>query len=168
MHNCLGRCYLLLAQGTFCVFSQEVRRYYYLILMFCQLSFQKLRSFSRWEGNFGLWLSVGLQQRLSVDTSFLLRMGNKIPMEGVAETKFIAEPEGTTSRDCRTEGFTPYTTTKPSHQADAKKILLTGAWYNCLLRGSASAGKYRSGCSQSSIGRSTRSPMKEPEKYPGS
>jgi hypothetical protein len=32
----------------------------------------------------------------SVDTSFLLRMGNKIPMEGVTETKFRAEPEGTT------------------------------------------------------------------------
>jgi hypothetical protein len=32
----------------------------------------------------------------SVDTSFLLRMGNKIPMERVAETKFRAEPEGTT------------------------------------------------------------------------
>ena len=31
----------------------------------------------------------------SVDTSFLLRMGNKIPMEGVTETKFGAEPEGT-------------------------------------------------------------------------
>jgi hypothetical protein len=31
----------------------------------------------------------------SVDTSFLLRMGNKIPMGGV-ETKFGAEPEGTT------------------------------------------------------------------------
>jgi hypothetical protein len=30
----------------------------------------------------------------SVDTSFLLRMGNKIPMEGVAETKFRAEMEG--------------------------------------------------------------------------
>jgi hypothetical protein len=29
-------------------------------------------------------------------------------------------------------------------------------------------GKYRSGCSQSSIGWSTRSPKKEPEKYPGS
>jgi hypothetical protein len=28
--------------------------------------------------------------------------------------------------------------------------------------------KYRSGCSLSSIGWSTRSPMKEPEKYPGS
>jgi hypothetical protein len=32
----------------------------------------------------------------NVDTSFLLRMGNKIPMEGVTETKFRAEPEGTT------------------------------------------------------------------------
>ena len=32
----------------------------------------------------------------SVDTSFLLRMGNKIPMEGVTETKFGAEMEGRT------------------------------------------------------------------------
>ena len=32
----------------------------------------------------------------SVDTSFLLRMGNKIPMDGVTETKFGAEPEGMT------------------------------------------------------------------------
>jgi hypothetical protein len=32
----------------------------------------------------------------SVDTLFLLRMGNKIPMEGVTETKFGAEPEGMT------------------------------------------------------------------------
>jgi hypothetical protein len=31
-----------------------------------------------------------------VDISFLLRMGNKIPMEGVTETKFGAEPEETT------------------------------------------------------------------------
>jgi hypothetical protein len=30
----------------------------------------------------------------SVDTSFLLRRGNRIPMEGVTETKFGAEPEG--------------------------------------------------------------------------
>jgi hypothetical protein len=29
----------------------------------------------------------------SVDTSILLRMGNKIPMEGVTETKFRAETE---------------------------------------------------------------------------
>jgi hypothetical protein len=32
----------------------------------------------------------------SVDTSFLLRIGNKIPMDGVTETKFGAEPEGMT------------------------------------------------------------------------
>jgi hypothetical protein len=32
----------------------------------------------------------------SVDTSFLLRMGNKIPMEEVTGTKFRAEPKGTT------------------------------------------------------------------------
>jgi hypothetical protein len=31
-----------------------------------------------------------------VDTLFLLRMGNKIPMDGITETKFRAEPEGTT------------------------------------------------------------------------
>jgi hypothetical protein len=31
-----------------------------------------------------------------VDTSFLLRIGNKIPMEGVTETKFGAEMEGRT------------------------------------------------------------------------
>jgi hypothetical protein len=32
----------------------------------------------------------------SVDTSFLLRMGNKKSMEGVTETKFRAETEGRT------------------------------------------------------------------------
>jgi hypothetical protein len=34
----------------------------------------------------------------SVDTLFLLKMGNKIPMEGVTETKFRAEPEGMTNQ----------------------------------------------------------------------
>jgi hypothetical protein len=32
----------------------------------------------------------------SADTSFLLRMGNKIPMKGVTETKFRAKTEGKT------------------------------------------------------------------------
>jgi hypothetical protein len=32
----------------------------------------------------------------SVDTLLLLRMGNKLPMEGVTETKFCAETEGKT------------------------------------------------------------------------
>ena len=35
-----------------------------------------------------------------MDTSFLLRIGNKIPMEGVTETKFGAEMKGRTNRDC--------------------------------------------------------------------
>jgi hypothetical protein len=36
------------------------------------------------------------KEEQSVDTSFLLRMVNKIPMEGVTETKFGAETEGRT------------------------------------------------------------------------
>jgi hypothetical protein len=31
------------------------------------------------------------KEEQTVDTSFLLRLGNKIPMEGVTETKFRAE-----------------------------------------------------------------------------
>ena len=36
------------------------------------------------------------KEHQSVDTSLLLRMGNKIPMEGVTETKFRAKIEGKT------------------------------------------------------------------------
>ena len=43
----------------------------------------------------------------SVDTSFLLRMGNTIPMEGGTETKFGAEPKQGLPRDCPTQGFIP-------------------------------------------------------------
>jgi hypothetical protein len=40
----------------------------------------------------------------STDTSFLLRLGNKIPMEGVTKTKFGAETEGRTiQRFCHPE-----------------------------------------------------------------
>ena len=43
----------------------------------------------------------------SVDTSFLLRIGDKIPMEGVTETKFGAEPEGTTIQRLPSLGIHP-------------------------------------------------------------
>jgi hypothetical protein len=43
----------------------------------------------------------------SVDTSFLLRMGNKIPMEGVTETMFRAELNESPTRDCPTWGSIP-------------------------------------------------------------
>jgi hypothetical protein len=38
-------------------------------------------------------VSLKKKEDQSVDTLFLLRMGNKIPMEGVTETKFGAEME---------------------------------------------------------------------------
>jgi hypothetical protein len=40
----------------------------------------------------------------SVVTLFLPRIQDKIPMEGVTETKFGAEPEGMIYRDCPTWG----------------------------------------------------------------
>jgi hypothetical protein len=43
----------------------------------------------------------------SVDTLFLLRMGNKIPMEGVTEIKFGAEPEGMTIQSLPHLGIYP-------------------------------------------------------------
>jgi hypothetical protein len=43
----------------------------------------------------------------SADTSFLLRMRNKIPMEGVTETKFGAETEGRTIQRLPHPGIHP-------------------------------------------------------------
>jgi hypothetical protein len=43
----------------------------------------------------------------SVDTSILLRRGNKIPMEGVKETKYGAETEGMTIQRLSHLGIRP-------------------------------------------------------------
>jgi hypothetical protein len=43
----------------------------------------------------------------SVDTSILLRWGNKIPMEGVTETKCGAETEGMTTQRLPDLGIHP-------------------------------------------------------------
>jgi hypothetical protein len=43
----------------------------------------------------------------SVDTSSLLRMGNKIPMEGVTDTKFGAETKGWTIQKLPHPGIHP-------------------------------------------------------------
>jgi hypothetical protein len=43
----------------------------------------------------------------SVDISFLLRRGNKIPMEGVTQTKFKAETEGRTIQRLPHPGIHP-------------------------------------------------------------
>jgi hypothetical protein len=43
----------------------------------------------------------------SVDTLLLLRMGNKVPMEGVTETKFGAKTEGKTIQRLPHPGIQP-------------------------------------------------------------
>jgi hypothetical protein len=69
-----------------------------------------------------------------VNTSFLLRIGNKIPMEGVTETKFGAKTKGWTIQRLPHLGIHPII----SHQIQtllhkARKILLKGPCYSCLL-----------------------------------
>jgi hypothetical protein len=64
----------------------------------------------------------------SVDTSFLLRIGNKIPMEDVTETKFGAETKGWTIQ--RLPPYPGYPSHSQPPKADtiayARKILLKG------------------------------------------
>jgi hypothetical protein len=62
----------------------------------------------------------------SVDTLILLRRGNKIPMEGVTETKFRAEAEGMTIQRLPHLGIHPINNHENlDTMADANKSLLT-------------------------------------------
>ena len=61
-----------------------------------------------------------------VATSFLLRMGNKIPIEGVIVTKFGAELKKGPFRDCPTGDPSHIQPPNPDSIAYASKILLTG------------------------------------------
>jgi hypothetical protein len=47
------------------------------------------------------------KEEQSVDTSILLRRGNKIPMEGVSETKFRADTESMTIQSLLHLGIHP-------------------------------------------------------------
>ena len=62
-----------------------------------------------------------------VDTSFLLRLGNKIPMKGVTETKVGAKTKEWTIQRL------PHQPPNPDTIAYASKILLKGPWYSCLI-----------------------------------
>jgi hypothetical protein len=88
----------------------------------------------------------------SVDTSIFLRRGKKIPMEVVTETKFGAETEGMTIQRLPHLGIRLI----DNHQTQTLLWMPTNAVPD----------KYRSGCSQPTIGLSTGSPMKELEKGP--
>jgi hypothetical protein len=61
----------------------------------------------------------------SVDTSSLLRMGNKRPMEGVTETKFGTETEGRTMQRLPHPGSHPIISHQTQTVAYASKNLLT-------------------------------------------
>jgi hypothetical protein len=75
----------------------------------------------------------------SMDSPVLCRRGNKIPMGGDTKTKCGAETEGKIIQRLTTWGSIPHRVINSDTIVDANKCLLTGAWYSCLLRGSASA-----------------------------
>jgi hypothetical protein len=101
----------------------------------------------------------------SVDTSSFFRMGNKILMKGVTETKFGAETEGRTIQRLPHLGIHPII----NHQTQTLLHMPARfCWQDPDIAVSYETmpvpGKYRSGCSQSSIGWNTGPPMKELEK----
>jgi hypothetical protein len=102
-----------------------------------------------------------------VDTSFLLRIGNKIPMEGVTETKFGAKMKGWTIQRL------PHPRNQPIISHQMQTLLHMPArfcWQNPDIAVSCEAmpvpGKYRSGFSQSFIGWNTGPPMEQLENVP--
>ena len=70
----------------------------------------------------------------SVDTSLLLRIGNKTLMEGVTETKFGAEMEVMDHLETAISRNPPHNQLPNADTiAYTSKILLTGPRYSCLL-----------------------------------
>jgi hypothetical protein len=91
-----------------------------------------------------------------MDTSFCPRMGNKISMEGVAETKFWGKVKGCTNQRLPHPGVHPII----SHQSQTLlHIPARFSWKDPGIADSCEAlpvpGKYKSGCSWSSIGWNT-------------
>ena len=72
-------------------------------------------------------MKLKMKEDQRVNTSFLLRMRNKIPKEGVIEAKFGAEAEERTIWRLPHLGIHPiYKSPNPDTIAYASKILLTG------------------------------------------
>ena len=64
---------------------------------------------------FAKHMKLKKEEDQSIDTLFLLRRGNKIPMEGLTETKCEAESEGMTIQRLPHLGMHPIATTKTRH-----------------------------------------------------
>jgi hypothetical protein len=111
------------------------------------------------------WFALTDKWILAQKLRILLRRGNKIPMDEVTETKSRAETEGTTIQRLPHLGIHPIN----NQQTQTLWQMPTRAWWqepDIAVSCEALPGpdKYRSGCLQSSIGESTRSPMKDLEK----
>ena len=105
----------------------------------------------------------------SVDTLLLLRMGNKIPMEGVTETNIRADMEGRTIQRL----FHPRIQPINIHQTQTLLHMpAIFCWQDPDIAISCEAmpvpGKYRSRCSQSPIGWNTGPQWRRQRKYPRS
>ena len=103
----------------------------------------------------------------SVDAWILLRMGNKIPMEGVTETKFGAEMEGWTMQRLPHPGIHHIISLQaltPLHTL--ARFYRKGPDLAVSCETMLGPSKHRSGCSQSAIGWITGPPMEELEKIP--
>jgi hypothetical protein len=103
----------------------------------------------------------------NVDTSPLLRIGDKTLLEGVTETKFGAEKKGWTIQRLPHPG-TPFHNQPPNTGTItyASKILLKDPDTAVFCEAMPAPGKHRSGCSQSAIGWNTGPQMEELKKVP--
>jgi hypothetical protein len=99
-----------------------------------------------------------------VDTSFFLSTGNKIPMEGVAETKFGAKSKGWIIQRLGIHPIISHQTQTLLHMT--ARFCRKNPDIAVLSEAMPVPGKYRSGCSQSSIGWNTGPPVAELEKVP--
>ena len=101
----------------------------------------------------------------SVDTSFLLRMGNKIPMEGVTETKCGVETEDH-PETAPLGDLSHKQPPNPDTRQMPTRACLQEPYIDVSCEALSVPGKYRSGCSQSSIGWNTGPLKKELEEIP--
>ena len=70
----------------------------------------------------------------SVDSLLLLRTGNKIPMEGVTETKFRAKMEGRTIQRLPHPGIHPINNYQTQTLLHMPTSLLTRSFLDCLMK----------------------------------
>jgi hypothetical protein len=88
---------------------------------------------------FAKHMNLKKKEEQSVDTPILLRRGNKIPMEGVTETKFGAETEGTTIQSLPHLRIHPINNHQILTLGRCQQEPADSSLICCLLLGSASA-----------------------------